>query len=148
MELSFTSNLSLSTDAAWRLATRLGGINHELPRFLRLHCPADCRDIEGVLRRIEQGSPVFTATLLLFGVLPITWWKPEFVEYEVGRFVERSSMPLIAEWRHERQILDTPEGCAVSDRVGFTPRIPGTERAIAAFIGFIFRHRHRRLASV
>jgi len=53
-------------------------------------------------------------------------------------------------WEHERSVEPAGEGaCDVTDRVAFRLRAPlaalGMSRPVAAMIGRLFAHRHRRL---
>lgn len=95
------------------------------------------------------GVPLFRSWLLLFGVLPIDFDHIglEAVDPTSG-FVESSTMLSMRTWRHERRVTPLPDGAGsrVSDTLTFTPRIPGTGALLAAIVGALFRHRHRRLA--
>ena len=72
------------------------------------------------------------------------------VGFEPGRyFHEVSRMAMISPWEHERTVTpDGDEACLVHDRLTFEPRLsrlPGVRRLVAAVIGALFSHRHRRL---
>jgi hypothetical protein len=54
-------------------------------------------------------------------------------------------------WTHERIVDPTGESaCTVTDRLDWEPKrliglLPWSNRVVAAIVGFLFRHRHRRL---
>jgi ligand-binding SRPBCC domain-containing protein len=65
------------------------------------------------------------------------------VELEPGRrFLERSPMLSMRLWQHERIVEPDGDGCTVTDRLTFEPRVPVPA---APLIQVLFRHRHRRL---
>jgi ligand-binding SRPBCC domain-containing protein len=95
--------------------------------------------------------PLGKAWLLLFGVLPVGFDDMTLVGFEPGRyFHEVSRIALLPRWEHERRV--SPDGaaaCLVHDRLTFEPRLarlPGVRRLVAAVVGALFSHRHRRLA--
>ena len=48
-------------------------------------------------------------------------------------------------WEHERLLEPAGEGCRVTDRVRFVPRIGIAAPLQRAIVAAVFRHRHRRL---
>ena len=90
---------------------------------------------------IRLGRPLFRSWVLLFGVLPIDRSDLTLIEPEVGhRFVELSPMLTMKLWRHERTIEPRENGCTLTDRVEFQPRLAvGVTRW---FITTVFTHRH------
>jgi ligand-binding SRPBCC domain-containing protein len=97
--------------------------------------------------------PLGRSWLLLGRLLPVDYDDLRLAELEPGRrFLERSRTLSFAVWQHERTVEPEGEGsCRVTDRLGFELRrgvawIPGAGSLAAAIVGFLFRHRHRRLA--
>ena len=87
------------------------------------------------------GRPLFRSWVLLLGVLPIDRSDLTLIELDVGhRFLEESPMFSMKLWRHERTIEPRENGCTLTDRLEFQPRV-----AVAVtrwFIATVFTHRH------
>jgi hypothetical protein len=105
---------------------------------------------------VTAGERLGRRWLLLGGVLPVDYDDLRLAEVSkegqsLFRFQERSSMATLRVWMHERIVeADGEAACTVTDRLGWEPRallarIPGHQRVITAIVGFLFRHRHRRL---
>jgi len=79
--------------------------------------------------------------ILLCGILPIDRSDLTLIELEAGhRFVEQSPMFSMRLWRHERTIEARENGCTLTDRLEFQPRVAvGVTRW---FIVTVFTHRH------
>jgi ligand-binding SRPBCC domain-containing protein len=95
---------------------------------------------------IVPGQRLFRSWVLLFGVIPFDYDDITIERIEPGRgFHERSKMLSQRVWEHERWLEPEGEGCLVTDRLHFEPRLglPGTW--LQPLIRAIFRHRHRRL---
>jgi hypothetical protein len=95
---------------------------------------------------VEPGR-IGRSWLLLFGFIPFDYDDLGIVRVEPGRgFLERSSMLSMRLWEHERTLesLDE-ERCRLTDRVAWEPRLPLPGAALRPLVGFVFRHRHRRL---
>jgi hypothetical protein len=135
----------------WARAVTEAGINHELAPILRMTMP---RGLEGrTIDDVEAGVPLGRSWILLGGRLPVDYDDLYLAELEPGRrFLERSRTLSFAVWEHERIIEPlAADSCRVTDRLGFElkdpmRRIPGAARLARAIVGFLFRHRHRRLA--
>jgi ligand-binding SRPBCC domain-containing protein len=146
-----SSRLERPAAEVWVRVTTPEGIRHELMPILSMTMPPGLRgrtleDAPEVLDR-----PLGKAWLLLFGVLPVDFDDMTIVGFEPGRsFHEVSRMALLPRWEHQRTV--TPDGesaCVVADRLTFEPRLPrlaGVRRLVAAVVGALFSHRHRRLA--
>jgi ligand-binding SRPBCC domain-containing protein len=94
--------------------------------------------------QVVLGQPIGRSTLLLFGVVPIDRMDVTLVELEPGRrFLERSAVRSQRLWQHERTVVPDGEGCTLTDRIDFEPRLFGP--VVAAFMRRVFRHRHRVL---
>ena len=68
----------------------------------------------------QRGRKLCRSWILLFGVLPVECDDLAFVEVDEGRrFFERSEMLTQELWQHEREILESPTGVRLVDRVCF-----------------------------
>ena len=98
---------------------------------------------------VPVGTPVGRCWMRLFGVLPFDFDHLLIAELWPGRgFHEESTMLSMQLWRHERTL--EPDGDAktvVRDRLTFELRGPLRllTPLVAAGIGALFGHRHRRL---
>ena len=145
-----TSAIARPAPEVWRRVTTPAGIRHELMPILSMTMPPGLRgrtldDAAEVLHR-----PLGKAWLLLCGLVPVDFDDMTLVGFEPGRsFHEDSRMLLIRRWEHERTVIPDGTGCLVHDRLTFEPRfarLPGARRLVAAVVGALFSHRHRRLA--
>jgi ligand-binding SRPBCC domain-containing protein len=135
----------------WGRAVTDEGINDELAPILRMTMPPGLRD--KTVDTVEVGVELGRSWILLGGLVPVDYDDLRLVELEPGRrFRERSRTLSFAVWEHERTVEPLEAGrCRVTDRLGFELRrgvawVPGAARLAAAVVGFLFRHRHRRLA--
>jgi ligand-binding SRPBCC domain-containing protein len=135
----------------WERAITEEGINDELAPILRMTMPPGLRG--KTIDTVEVGVPLGRSWILLGRVLPIDYDDLSLAELEPGRrFLERSRTLSFALWQHERTIEPQGDGsCRVTDRLGFELKrgvawIPGGWRLAIMVVGFLFRHRHRRLA--
>jgi ligand-binding SRPBCC domain-containing protein len=135
----------------WGRAVSEEGINHELAPILRMTMP---RELRGrTIDDVEVGAPLGRSWILLGRLLPVDYDDLCLAELEPGRrFLERSRTLSFSVWQHERIVEPEGDGsCRVTDRLGFELKrgiawIPGSDRLAAAIVGYLFRHRHRRLA--
>jgi ligand-binding SRPBCC domain-containing protein len=146
-----TSVIQRPADVVWERAVTEEGINDELAPILRMTMPEGLRD--KTVDTVEVGVELGRSWILLGRVLPVDYDDLKLTELEPGRrFLERSRTLSFAVWQHERIV--EPEGdarCRVTDRLSFELKrgiasIPGAARLAGAVVGFLFRHRHRRLA--
>ena len=149
--LEQSSLVALSAQEMWARAVSADGINDELAPILRMTRPAGLRG--KTIDDVEVGVPLGRSWILLGRVLPVDYDDICLAELEPGRrFLERSSMLSMRVWQHERTVEPAGErSCTVTDRLEFELRrplgwIPGSGRLATAIVGFLFRHRHRRLA--
>lgn len=145
------THLPAAADTVWARAVTAAGINDEFRPLARMTTPRGWRGAS--IDELPLGVAAGRAWLLLFGVIPFECDRLTLVERGPGyRFLERSTMIAYCLWIHERTITaNTAEECVVRDRVGFVlrgplGRIPGYHRLNRIVVGFLFRHRHRRLA--
>ena len=135
----------------WERAVTEPGINDELRPILRMTMP---RGLRGkTVDTVELGVPLGRGWILLGRVIPVDYDDLCLAELDPGRrFLERSRTLSFSTWQHERVIEPAAEGgCRVTDRLGFELKrplaaIPGSARLATAIVGWLFRHRHRRLA--
>ena len=142
-----TLELSCSLDAApeevWTRVTSFAGVNDELRPVLRMTWPEERAGLG--IAQAPVGTRLCRSWLLLLGVLPVGFDDVTLVELEALRFVEESPMTGMRRWRHERTVTPHGDGCRVTDRLTFEPRIRLAEPLVALGVGWLFRHRHRRL---
>lgn len=140
------SSVGAPADAVWRRVVTPEGINDELHPVMTMSIPGSARGM--TIDDIPVGTPIGRAWLRLFGVLPFDYDDLVIAELQPGRaFHEESTMLSMRLWRHERSV--TPDGATavVRDRITFQLRA-GLRLAtplVAAGIGALFSHRHRRL---
>jgi ligand-binding SRPBCC domain-containing protein len=145
-----SSSLPAPAGAVWERAVSEEGINAELSPILRMTMPPGLRG--KTVDTVELGVPLGRSWILLGGLVPVDYDDLCLAELEPGRrFLERSRTLSFETWQHERVIESAAEGCRVTDRLGFELKrplaaIPGSTRLAAAIVGWLFRHRHRRLA--
>lgn len=141
---TFSSTLPAPADVVWRHATRFTGINGELYPWLRMTSPPGGTALDP--RSIVPGRALFRSWLLLGGLVPVEYDDLVMAEFEPGRrFLERSSMLTSRVWQHERTVEPADGGCRLTDRVSFAPRWERLRPFMTPVVGFLFRHRHRRL---
>jgi ligand-binding SRPBCC domain-containing protein len=133
-------------DQVWRRVVTPEGINDELRPVMTMTIP---RSADGMtIDEVPVGTPIGRAWLRLFGVLPFDYDHLTIAEIQPGRsFHEESTMLSMRQWRHERSV--TPDGptSIVHDRITFQLRagLRFARPVVAAGIGALFSHRHRRL---
>jgi ligand-binding SRPBCC domain-containing protein len=129
----------------WARVTSMEGVNHELRPWMRMTVPRAARGL--TLDTVELNRPVGRSWVLALGVIPFDYDEVTLVERGPGlRFLERSPMGSMRLWQHERVVEPRgDEECAITDRLTFEPRIPGSTRLVRGLIERIFAHRHRRL---
>ena len=140
-----TTEVPAPAGAGWDRVTSVEGIQHELRPWLRMTVPRGARGIS--LGDVELNRPIGRSWVLALGVIPFDYDDITLVERGPGlRFLERWPMGSMRLWQHERVV--EPRGddaCAVTDRLTFEPRVPGSRRLVRRIIERIFAHRHRRL---
>jgi ligand-binding SRPBCC domain-containing protein len=134
------------TDEVWRRVVTPEGINDEVRPIMTMSIPRGAQEM--TIDEVPLGTPIGRAWLRLFGVLPFDYDYLTIVEVQPGRaFREESTMLSMRLWRHERSV--TPDGATaiVHDRITFQLRagLRPLTPVLAAGIGALFSHRHRRL---
>jgi ligand-binding SRPBCC domain-containing protein len=139
-----SSLLFAPRSAVWARVSTAAGVNDELRPLFRMTAPARLRR-EG-LGAVDVGQRICRSFVLLGGVLPIDWDDITLVELDPpAGFRERSSMLSQRVWEHERTLEQTSDGCVLTDRIGYEPRIALPDAVLGALFSRVFRHRHRRL---
>jgi ligand-binding SRPBCC domain-containing protein len=131
----------------WRRVVTPEGINDELRPVMTMSIP---RGVESMtIDDVPVGTPIGRSWLRLFGVLPFDYDHLTIVAVQPGQgFQEESTMLSMRRWRHERSVTPDDEGTTiVHDRVTFQLRagLRFATPVVAAGIGALFSHRHRRL---
>jgi hypothetical protein len=131
----------------WERVVTPEGINDELRPWMSMSMPRGAKDL--TVDTVPVGTPIGRCWMRLFGFLPFDYDDLMIAELWPGRgFHEESTMLSMRRWCHERTL--EPDGntkTLVRDRLTFelrTPLRPLTP-LIAAGVGALFGHRHRRL---
>lgn len=141
-----SSDLAEQASVIWEHAVSPSGVNSEFRPFLRMTFPDG---MENITLNWKPRERLFRSWILLAGILPVEYDDLAFEEVEPGyRFLERSSMFTQRIWEHERVIEPCPQGCRVTDRVYFEPRVPGIGAILTIIYKAVFRWRHRNLRSL
>ena len=131
----------------WARVVTPEGINDELRPWMTMSMPRGAKNL--TVDTVPVGTPVGRCWLRLFGVLPFDYDDLMIAELWPGRgFHEESTMLSMRLWRHERTIEpDSGTKAVVHDRLTFELRGPLRllTPIVAAGIGALFGHRHRRL---
>jgi ligand-binding SRPBCC domain-containing protein len=138
------SLLHAGRDEVWARVSTVRGINDEFWPLMRMTAPRRVR--EQGLAAVRVGERVCRSWVLLLGVLPVDYDDITLVRLDPPRgFLERSAMLSQRIWEHERTLEPAPEGCRVTDRISYEPRVALPDAVFRALYGSIFGYRHRRL---
>ena len=136
-----------AAEEVWQRVVTPDGINDELRPVMTMSMPRGAEFL--TVDNVPVGVPIGRAWLRLFGVLPFDYDYLTIAELEPGRrFREESTMLSMSLWRHERTVTpDGAEASVVHDRVSFRLRagLRLSTPLVAAGLGALFSHRHRRL---
>ena len=148
--IEVSTRLAAPAGTVWARAVMSEGINDELRPILRMTMPRGMAT--ATIDDVAVGEPLGRSWILLGGLVPVDYDDLFLAELEPGRrFRERSSTSTLRVWSHERTVEPTGDGtCTVTDRLEWESKrlvaaLPGSRRLVAAVVGFLFRHRHRRL---
>lgn len=144
-EFSVSSRLDAPSGSVWDRVTTFEGVNDELMPIMRMTAPRHVRSID--TGSVVLGERLCRSWVLLFGLIPFDYDDVTLVRLDPGRgFLERSPMLSQRFWEHERTIEPAGEdGCVLTDRICFEPRLPLPGPMLRPLLRRIFRHRHRRL---
>ncbi len=144
IEIEFASRLRSPRERVLAAVTMMRGVNAELMPLVKMTYPREARTLS--IADAPVGEFLFWSWILAFGFIPIDRHHLRLVEIRPGEgFVEESVSWLQRRWRHERTVVELPNGCVVSDRLTFEPRLRALEPIVARIVGALFRHRHRRM---
>jgi ligand-binding SRPBCC domain-containing protein len=132
-----------SRSEVWAAMSSVDGVNREVSPFVRMSDSTHGAHFDTEPWRV--GAPVLWQ--LLFGFIPVDRHRVELVALpDEGGFRESSSSWWHSVWRHERTLLDDPEGgCIVHDDVEIEPRRGVPAPILSWAVGQMFRRRHRHL---
>jgi ligand-binding SRPBCC domain-containing protein len=141
------SVVDAAADQVWQRVVTPEGINDELRPWMTMSMPRGAESM--TVDNVPIGIPIGRSWLRLFGVLPFDYDRLTIAELQPGRaFREESTMLSMRRWQHERSVTPHDSTKAiVHDRITFQLRV-GVRFArpvVAAGIGALFGHRHRRL---
>jgi hypothetical protein len=144
VEATVSSYLEATPAQVWDRVITPEGINDEMRPYLRMTIPAGVERLSP--DNIELGKPLGRSWVLLFGLLPFDYDEITIVRLEPGRgFLERSRMLSQRSWEHERTLEPRDDGCLITDRLRWQPRLGLPARPLRPLIAWFFRHRHSRL---
>lgn len=125
----------------------MAGVNHELAPFVRMTHPARLQSLADV--EVVPGVVLHRCWLLAGGIVPFDRHALALERLLPGEgFDEESTSWLQRRWRHERRLTDAPGGgTIVADRLVIEPRLRLAAPVTRRLVGFLFRHRHRRLVA-
>jgi hypothetical protein len=94
----------------------------------------------------RPGERLFRSWLLFAGFVPVEYDDLTFEEVEPGRrFLERSTLLSQRVWEHQRILEPLVQGCRLTDRVRFVPRLHRLAPLYGLVFRAVFRLRHRNL---
>jgi hypothetical protein len=148
--LYFRSELAASHAQVWAHATAMPGVNQELHPWVHMTAPAEFAQMSLLDAQVEEATRplLFRSVLMAFCCIPF-----DVHSFHLDRIIpdegfdERSTSWMQKVWIHRRRILPMANGCVVTDELVIEPRIGFMKPVVGAVVGFLFRHRHRRLAA-
>ena len=133
-----------SQESVWSKVGNWGGVNEELGPLVSIVAPPQYADLSDIP---ADGKSYFTATVKLFGLIPIDRHEFAFVDLDAPRlFSERSSNMSVRMWSHKRFLIEKDNGVEIIDKCEFEPRISSMGRFLRAIYIYVFRNRHKHLA--
>jgi hypothetical protein len=143
-EISVSSRVNASPAAVWDRVITPEGINDEMRPYLRMTLPPGVAGLDP--ESVELGKPIGRSWILLFRLIPFDYDDVTLVRLDPGHsFLERSTMLSQRLWEHERTLEAAGDGCQITDRVSWQPRLGLPARPLRPVIAWFFRHRHKRL---
>ncbi|MEX0992820.1 MAG: hypothetical protein WDZ37_02375 [Solirubrobacterales bacterium] len=142
--VTVSSRVAAPRERVWARVVTPEGVNHELMPIMRMTVPRGLGSFD--LERLPVGEPIGRSWILLGGLIPVDYDDLKLDRVDPGfGFLERSTMLTMRLWEHERTLSDQGDGCVVTDRLRFKPRLPLPIGLVERIVRAIFRHRHRRL---
>ena len=138
-----SSTLPVSPEDLWPVVFSMQGVNRELGPWVRMTAPPGWE-----LRADRSGEVLFFSWILLFGLLPVDRHFLRFESVKPGRYFREDSYSWTHHsWRHTRTLEAVAEGTRLTDEVRFRPRLFFLGYLLRPVYGWVFAHRHRRLAA-
>lgn len=150
VRLAFRSELRAPQSQVLAQAQNMSGVNFELAPWVRMTVPQAYaqRSLFDATADELTRPLLFRSVLLALGVLPFDVHAFHLDRVLPGEgFDERSSSWMQKTWIHRRRVVAHGDGCVVTDELEIEPRIAFMTPVVRAIVGFLFRHRHRRLAA-
>ncbi len=148
IRLSFRSELAAPADVVWAKVSTMAGVNHELHPWVHMTVPASFGD-----RSLQDATPdqlqgvLFRSVLLALRCIPFDVHSLHLSRVLPGEgFNEQSTSWMQKSWMHRRRVQAIDGGCVVMDELAIEPRLFFMAPVVRAVVGFLFRHRHQRLA--
>lgn len=139
-----TSELAAPPAEVWRVVTDMDRVNDELSPWFAMTTPERGMSLDD--ERVVLGKRLFRSWILAFGVVPVDYDDVVLESFEPGRFFrERSTMLTQRAWHHDRELEPCAAGTLLTDRLAWTPRVPGAGAVFALMVPRLFRWRHRQL---
>jgi ligand-binding SRPBCC domain-containing protein len=144
-QITESSRLAAPADVVWARVVTPAGVNDEMRPLMRMTVP---RGLGGdfAIDSVEPGVKIGRSWVLAFGLIPFDYDDLTLERIDPGHgFLERSKMLSQRLWEHERTIEPVGDGCTITDRIAWEPRLPLPGALFRPLIAFFFRHRHSRL---
>lgn len=139
-----SSDLAADRETVWAHVADPTRLNREFFPFLKMTFPRDVQSLSP--ETVPLGRKLCRSWILLLGLLPVEYDDVMLTEIHPGqRFQEDSAMLLQKRWLHRRTLEEIPGGCRVTDRIAFSPRLPGAAVLQKRLFHTLFRYRHLRL---
>ena len=147
IHLHFRSELAATAGQVWAKVSTMAGVNLELHPWVHMTAPAlfASRSLQEATPEELQGV-LFNSVLLGFCCIPFDVHALHLQAVQPGTgFDEHSTSRMQKTWLHRRRVIAAEDTCVVTDELIVEPRLPFMRPAVRAIVGFLFRHRHRRL---
>ncbi|HEX4490302.1 MAG TPA: hypothetical protein VH914_03765 [Acidimicrobiia bacterium] len=142
MRLTVEVPLHANRADVWAAMSSVGGVNRELSPFVRMTDSTHGAHFDTEPWRV--GTPV--GWQLLLGFIPIDRHRIDLVALpDGGGFRESSSTWWYRVWRHERTLLDHPDGCVVHDDIEMESRFGMPDAILQWAVSWMFERRYEHL---
>ncbi len=145
--LHFRSELAATAEEVWAQVSTMAGVNHELHPWVHMTVPDSFANLSLQESTPEQLKGVlFHSVLLALRCIPFDVHALHLDQVQAGQgFDEHSTSWMQKTWIHRRRVIPAANGCVVTDELVVEPRVFFMVPVARAVVGFLFRHRHRRL---
>ncbi len=139
------SDLLTSPQEIWPSLLDMTGINAELaPLSMTFPHRAEGSRLDAA--QIPLSQVLFHSWVMLWGLIPLDRHSLCLTEVTAGAgFHEQSTTWLQRCWIHDRRLAPLPQGCRLTDRISFEPRLPLLTPLLAPIVRSTFERRHRHL---